>query len=141
MKRFTNDWPTQALAMQLLKNKRSHSYRRGYLEVPEKYAYLKDNATKKKAEASHNAGAEEGGNSNNNADSDSIGQKSKRVAPVPVAAQPPRKKQKKGLSDGTNTRSTTKSKGKVQKVSLAAESEEDYGDEMQQETDGVGAEE
>ena len=127
--------------MQLLKNKRSHSYRRGYLEVPEKYAYLKDNTTKKKAEASHNAGAEEGGNSNNNADSDSIGQKSKRVAPVPVAAQPPRKKQKKGLSDGTNTRSTTKSKGKVQKVSLAAESEEDYGDEMQQETDGVGAEE
>ena len=35
----------------------------------------------------------------------------------------------------------TKSKGKVQKVSLAAESEEDYGDEMQQETDRVGAEE
>lgn len=55
--------------------------------------------------------------------------------------QPLRKKQKKGLSDGTNTRSMTKSKGKMQKVSLAAESEEDYGDEMQQETDRVGAEE
>ena len=73
--------------MQLLKNKQSHSYHHGYLEVLEKYAYLKDNATKKKAEASHNTGAEEGGNLNNNADSDLIGQKSKRVVPVPVAAQ------------------------------------------------------
>ena len=34
--------------MQLLKNKQSHSYHCGYLEVPEKYAYLKDNAAKKK---------------------------------------------------------------------------------------------
>jgi hypothetical protein len=49
LKKFSNDWPTQALTMQLLKNKRGYSYCRGYLNVPNKYAYLKGNAAKKTA--------------------------------------------------------------------------------------------
>ncbi|KAN0139557.1 hypothetical protein V8E53_002586 [Lactarius tabidus] len=72
LKRFANDWPMQALAMQLLKNKRCHSYHCSYLEVPDKYAYLKDNAAKKKPQASRSVevtpslgGEEDDGNSTN----------------------------------------------------------------------------
>ena len=135
MKRFANDWPTQALAMQLLKNKWSHSYCCGYLEVQEMYAYLKDNAAKKKTEAGHSTRGEEGGN--NNVASGLICLKSKHVVPVPVATQELRRKQKKGPSDSTNTHSIAKGKGKPKKVCLATESEEDFEDEMEQETDGM----
>ena len=114
MKRFANNWPTQALAMQLLKNKHSHSYHCGYLEVPEKYAYLMDNAAKKKTEASHSTGGEEGGS--NNVASGSIHSKSKCVVPVPVATQELRKKQKKGPSDSTNTYACSTAKGKGIKI-------------------------
>ncbi|KAI9431720.1 hypothetical protein H4582DRAFT_2084597 [Lactarius indigo] len=55
LKRFANDWATQLLAMQLLKNKRAHSYRRGYLKVPEQYAYLKNNAAKRYPQGRRNA--------------------------------------------------------------------------------------
>jgi hypothetical protein len=35
------------MVKQYLKNKRGHHYKNGWLEVPEKYAYLKQNAIKR----------------------------------------------------------------------------------------------
>ncbi|KAF7974195.1 hypothetical protein HWV62_13243 [Athelia sp. TMB] len=46
--RFRNDWATEALAKQFLGNKRQRAYDMGWLDVPEKYAYLKDNAGSRK---------------------------------------------------------------------------------------------
>ena len=77
------------------------------------YAYLKDNAAKKKTEAGHSTRGEEGGN--NNVASGLICLKSKHVVPVPVATQELRRKQKKGPSDSTNTHSIAKGKGKPKK--------------------------
>ncbi|KAH9018361.1 hypothetical protein EDB83DRAFT_2528428 [Lactarius deliciosus] len=132
--KFYNDWPTKELAMQLMKNKRGHSYRRGYIEVPEQYAYLKKNAAKKKqrAQGSRSARAtpqsggsdsesdQEGGT--NDVDSDNepadrstvaSGSTSKHARPETVAAQPPRKKQKKtGTAKSTRSMATAKGKGK-----------------------------
>ena len=119
LKRFVQDWATQALAMQLLKNRQCHSYCCGYLEVPNKYAYLKDTATKRKSQGSQSTKAtpqldgEERVDGNSTDGSivasgkafDSTGSRLKHVAPVPVAAQQPRKKQK-------TTRSTAKGKAK-----------------------------
>ena len=93
LKRFFNDWPTKALAMQLLKNKRSYSYRRGYIEVPEKYAYLKDNAAKKIQGSSEEDNArEDAGDLTDMPGVVTSGSKSKRAAPATAASQQPKKK-------------------------------------------------
>ncbi|KAJ8077805.1 hypothetical protein PM082_002239 [Marasmius tenuissimus] len=42
--RFQNNWATEKLAKQYLKNKRKTAYKHGWLTVPEKFAYLKKNA-------------------------------------------------------------------------------------------------
>ena len=121
--------------MQLLKNKRCHSYCRGYLEVPNKYAYLKDNAAKKKLQESHSTratpqsdGEEKANNDGNSTDVSMVASgltcsKSKCVAPVPVAAQQPRKKQKN--SHTTKMHSTAKGKGKKKRGSVESEGEEE----------------
>ena len=74
--------------------------------MPKKYAYLKDNTAKKKSQGSCSArarpqldGEEKANNNGNSTDvsmvaSGSTFSQSKCVAPVPVAAQQPRKKQK-----------------------------------------------
>jgi hypothetical protein len=45
--RFVGDWATKEIVKQFLKNKRRNHYRNGWLDVPEKYAYLKNNASKR----------------------------------------------------------------------------------------------
>lgn len=45
--RFRNDWATEAIAKQFLGNKRQHAYDMGWIDVPEKYTYLKENASKR----------------------------------------------------------------------------------------------
>ncbi|KAH9041067.1 hypothetical protein EDB85DRAFT_2140240 [Lactarius pseudohatsudake] len=145
--KFENDWPTKELAMQLMKNKRNHSYRCGYLEVPKQYAYLKQNAAKKKRGArgsrstrastpqSDGSDSDEDGGTDDSADRDeptdkstvASGSTSKRARPVTVAAQPPRKKQKKtGTAKSTRSMATRTAKGKGKKASpIEAEAEED----------------
>jgi len=118
LKKFANDWPTQALAMQLLKNRRGYSYRRGYLEVPDKFAYS--------------------GGSNGTSGVVASGSKSKRAALVTVATQQPKKKKKASAVDTTITRArpTAKGKGK-QKASLIEvepEPESEDKDEDKEET-------
>ncbi len=44
LKRFENDWASEAMVRQYLKNKRKRAYEQGALEVPDKYKYLKANA-------------------------------------------------------------------------------------------------
>lgn len=39
------DWATKEIVKQFLKNKRRNHYRNGWLDVPAKYAYLKNNAS------------------------------------------------------------------------------------------------
>jgi len=46
MAKYTNDWATEAIARQYMKNKRSYAVQRGFLEVDAKYEYLKANAAK-----------------------------------------------------------------------------------------------
>ena len=45
--RYEQDWATEGLARQYLKNKRSYGYRQGRLDVPAKYEYLKNNAAQR----------------------------------------------------------------------------------------------
>lgn len=47
LERYEQDWATEGLARQYLKNRRSYNYRQGRLDVPENYQYLKDNAAKR----------------------------------------------------------------------------------------------
>lgn len=47
LKKYMHDWATEELVKQYVKNKRKNGYNKGWLEVPEKYAYLKDNSSKR----------------------------------------------------------------------------------------------
>ncbi|KAJ7463886.1 hypothetical protein B0H11DRAFT_2240829 [Mycena galericulata] len=53
LKRFHNDWATEEMVKQYIKNRRNMAYRRGDLDVPEKYRYLKGNAAKRDPSAPH----------------------------------------------------------------------------------------
>ena len=46
MAKYTKDWATEAITHQYMKNKHSYTVQQGFLEVDEKYKYLKDNAAK-----------------------------------------------------------------------------------------------
>jgi hypothetical protein len=150
LKKFANDWPTQALAMQLLKNKRGYSYRRGYLEVPNKFAYLKDNAAKKTPHEGRDAsqlnasedpedGPTHSGGSNGTSGVVASGSKSKRAAPVTMATQQPQKKKKGVDTTITRARPTAKGKGKQKarliEVEPEPESEDIDKDEDKEETE------
>lgn len=52
--RFRNDWATEAIAKQFVGNKHQHAYDMGWLEVPEKWAHLKVNASKRNPTGSRN---------------------------------------------------------------------------------------
>jgi len=45
--RFINDWATEDLVKQFIKDRRGNHYRKGWLDVPEKYSHLKENAQKR----------------------------------------------------------------------------------------------
>jgi len=47
LERYKQDWATEGLARQYLKNKCSYNYREGRLDIPEKYQYLKVNVAKR----------------------------------------------------------------------------------------------
>ncbi len=47
LSRFENDWATEAIICQYLKNKRKTLYKAGSLEKPKGYEYLKENAAKR----------------------------------------------------------------------------------------------
>ncbi|KAJ7278030.1 hypothetical protein C8J57DRAFT_1713576 [Mycena rebaudengoi] len=44
---FQNDWATEEIVKQYIKNKRNNAYKKEYITVPTKYAYLKVNAAKR----------------------------------------------------------------------------------------------
>jgi hypothetical protein len=47
MGRYVNDWATEAIVRQWMKNKRSYAVQKGYLDVKPKWDYLKNNSTKR----------------------------------------------------------------------------------------------
>lgn len=47
LSRFEQDWATEEIVKQYVKNKRKNHYAHGWLEVPEKYTYLKQNSSKR----------------------------------------------------------------------------------------------
>jgi hypothetical protein len=47
MARYANDWATEMLVRQWMKNKRSYAVQKGFLEVKPKWEYLKENAAKR----------------------------------------------------------------------------------------------
>ncbi|KAJ7730419.1 hypothetical protein B0H16DRAFT_1469582 [Mycena metata] len=49
---YVNDWATDEMIKQYTKNKRRHGYRQKFLDVPEKFAYLKHNSAKRDPSAS-----------------------------------------------------------------------------------------
>ncbi|KAI9458327.1 hypothetical protein BJY52DRAFT_1223446 [Lactarius psammicola] len=142
LKKFVNDWPTQMLAMQLMKNKRGHSYHCGYLEVPSKYSYLKANAAKRKQNG-HSArvtpqlgGGEEEMNDSEPTDmpAATLGSTLKRAALATAAAQQPRKKKQKTTPGAANTRSKSKAKQRAIASPIEAEVEDDDDEEDVDET-------
>lgn len=48
---FQNDWATEELAKQYIKNKRNNAYKKKYIPVPPQYGYLKANAAKRNPSA------------------------------------------------------------------------------------------
>ncbi|KAG5649488.1 hypothetical protein H0H81_003542 [Sphagnurus paluster] len=44
---YVNNWATEELTKQYLKNKRNHAYKMGYIECPAGYDHLKENASKR----------------------------------------------------------------------------------------------
>ncbi|KAI9437387.1 hypothetical protein BJY52DRAFT_1196502 [Lactarius psammicola] len=137
LKKFVNDWPTQMLAMQLMKNKRGHSYRCGYLEVLSKYSYLKANAAKRKQNG-HSArvtpqlgGGEEEMNNSKPTDmpAATLGSTLKHAAPATAAARQPRKKKQKTTPGAANTRSKSKAKQRAIASPIEAEVEDDDDEE------------
>ncbi|KAJ6609948.1 hypothetical protein B0H10DRAFT_1954244 [Mycena sp. CBHHK59/15] len=55
LEQFHNDWATEEIVKQYMKNKRNNAYRNQWLEVPSKYAYLMANSAKR-----HPSGFQEG---------------------------------------------------------------------------------
>jgi hypothetical protein len=51
--RYHNNWATEAIVKQYVKNKRNNAYKNNWLEVPAKYTYLKANAAKWNPMAPH----------------------------------------------------------------------------------------
>ncbi|KAJ7310836.1 hypothetical protein DFH08DRAFT_1088007 [Mycena albidolilacea] len=51
LKHYENDWATEELVKQYIKNKRCHGYRKGFLERPAQYDYLKTNSAKRNPSA------------------------------------------------------------------------------------------
>ncbi|KAJ7161655.1 hypothetical protein C8R46DRAFT_1283945 [Mycena filopes] len=51
LKRYENDWATEELAKQFIKNRRRREYRKGNLEAPAQYAYLKANSAQRNQSA------------------------------------------------------------------------------------------
>jgi hypothetical protein len=47
MARYVNDWATEMIVRQWMKNKRSYAVQKGFLEVKPKWEYLKENAPKR----------------------------------------------------------------------------------------------
>jgi hypothetical protein len=47
MGRYVNDWATEAIVRQWMKNKRSYAVQKGFLDVKPKWEYLKNNSTKR----------------------------------------------------------------------------------------------
>jgi hypothetical protein len=49
---FERDWATEEIVKQFVKNRRKNHYANGWLTVPEKYGYLKQNSLKRNSSAS-----------------------------------------------------------------------------------------
>lgn len=47
MGRYVNDWATEAIVRQWMKNKRSYAVQKGFLDVKPKWEYLKNNSIKR----------------------------------------------------------------------------------------------
>ena len=47
MGRYVNDWATEAIVRQWMKNKRSYAVQKGFLDVKPKWEYLKNNSTQR----------------------------------------------------------------------------------------------
>jgi hypothetical protein len=50
--RFERDWATEEIVKQFTKNKRKNHYANGWLDVPARYTYLKQNSMKRNPTAS-----------------------------------------------------------------------------------------
>jgi len=52
LSQFKNDWATEEIVKQYIKNKQRNHYAHGWLEVPKKYTYLKQNSSKQDSSGS-----------------------------------------------------------------------------------------
>ncbi|KAI9451572.1 hypothetical protein BJY52DRAFT_1226577 [Lactarius psammicola] len=126
LKKFANDWPTQMLAMQLMKNKRGHSYHRGYLEPREN-----GKGGGHRASVTPQLGEEETNDDSEPTDMSAVtlGSTLKRAAPVTAAAQQPRRKKPKTTAGAANTHSKGKAKQRASPIEDEDEDEDKDVDE------------
>ncbi|KAJ6610248.1 hypothetical protein B0H10DRAFT_2438094 [Mycena sp. CBHHK59/15] len=110
LERFHNDWATEEMVKHYIANRRNTAYRRGDLEVPEKYKYLKANAAKRDPSAPR-------------------GRKAKvakvKVAAVKKAAKVARKQTSGAASRKAASSSNSKTKGKKKAAPAVIESEDE----------------
>lgn len=114
MGRYVNDWATEAIVRQWMKNKRSYAVQKGFLDVKPKWDYLKDNSAKR-------TDAPRGNGKRNAMSQGSLG---------PVA--------KKARLAKTSLKMSAKSKGKGKSKVTAADDDDSDEDEDEDDSGPAG---
>lgn len=102
---YVNDWATESIVRQWMKNKRSYAVQKGFLEAKPKWEYLKENAAKRSNAPRGNG---------------------KRKATSPGLSRPAAKKAR--LAAETSAKMSTKGKGKA-KATVGNDDDDDHCDE------------
>jgi hypothetical protein len=105
LERFINDWAIEDLVKQFMKNRRSNHYRKGWLDVPQKYGYLKANAQKRDRNGSRKKKALSASATSRNRASTSVGnhgQRGIRVAGTRVIDNDDEEVDNEGLGQGSD---------------------------------------
>ncbi|KAJ7653020.1 hypothetical protein B0H17DRAFT_1186397 [Mycena rosella] len=102
LQRYVNDWATEEIVKQFIKNKRRHGYKKGFLVPPAEYAYLKANSAKRNPSAPR-------------------GRKSAKVAVV--AAKKLAAKKKDVTAKASSSKAAGKAKARAKKVVVDEEDE------------------
>ncbi|KAJ7138979.1 hypothetical protein C8R44DRAFT_867150 [Mycena epipterygia] len=108
---YVNDWATEEIVKQYIKNKHRHAYRQQALDVPEKYTYLKANSAKRNPSASRKRRT-------------GAANAPKRAVAVAAAKKAATSCSKKTKNTGAAAKVSTKTKGK-KKVVAASDDEDD----------------
>jgi hypothetical protein len=81
--RYQNDWATEEIAKQYLKNKRKNAYKHGWLTVPDNYSHLKQNSDHRSKSGSRTSKAKVMREARESRKASKAGRKAKKSGAVP----------------------------------------------------------